>query len=730
MIKKIAKPFSGMVLTILISGGVLAAGELPEFDVPITKDTISGIVESRQGPEAGVWVIAQTDELERRFIKIVVTDDKGRFVIPELPAAKYSVWVRGYGLIDSTQRIVSPGQRLHLQATVAPSPAAAAEYYPANYWYSLIEPPKKTAFPGTGHTGNGIAETARTQQDWLALLKDGCVLCHQLGGKWTRELTNNSIEGWTERIAKARPLGDRTVGNQGPGMASFMHITMADYGFRKGIEMFADWTKRIEGGEIPESIPERPQGKERNLVLTLWDWGNGRFMHDIISTDRRNPQVNSNGPVVGVASKHGYFEVFNPNTMAVTEVPFPTGKEPHDFESSYPHTVMMDEKRRVWDADLAGRFWPIPNEWPDQPDFCTNAESNKFAKYFPLPGKEDRAIYRYDINTKKTHRIQNCYGGHHLQFGYDEDNTLYFSGDADVIGWIKTKVWDDTQDPVTSQGWCPLVLNTDGKTTKGYAIDPNRNNWTQPGESLDPTKDTRVSVERFLYGIDVNPNDNSVWAVGFMPSVPSAIYRLDPGVNPPQTCVTEVYQPPKRKDGSYSAFGARGISIDTEGVAWISFNDGHLGKFDRRKCRVFDGPSATGQQCSEGWKIYTTPGPSFKGVDSIEGNTDYLYQSWVDRHDVFQLGKNIPLVNGAMSDSLIAFLPEREEFLRFRVPYPMGFYSRWLDGRIDDKDIGWKGRGYWATYSTMANWHIEGNADRKWGPYLVKFQLRTDPLAY
>ena len=101
---------------------------------------ISGIVESQNGSEAGVWVIAETDELDTKFAMIVVTDDDGRFVLPELPDATYDVWVRGYGLVDSEKVRLSPNRDgVLLEAVVAPTPAAAAEYYPGNYWYlSLI----------------------------------------------------------------------------------------------------------------------------------------------------------------------------------------------------------------------------------------------------------------------------------------------------------------------------------------------------------------------------------------------------------------------------------------------------------------------------------------------------------------------------------------------------------------------------------------------------------------
>src|SRR5205807_2599932 len=118
--------------------------------IPIGANAIGGTVTSRFGPEAGVWVIAETTEFGTRFAKIVVTDERGRYVIPELPKANYRVWVRGYGLVDSPKVAAQPGQHLDLEAVTAPSLADAAQYYPAIYWASMIKIPDQSRFPGTG----------------------------------------------------------------------------------------------------------------------------------------------------------------------------------------------------------------------------------------------------------------------------------------------------------------------------------------------------------------------------------------------------------------------------------------------------------------------------------------------------------------------------------------------------------------------------------------------------
>src|SRR5499425_3447328 len=157
--------------------------------VQIDGDDIGGVVTGKTGPEAGVWVIAETTDLGTRFAKMVVTDERGRYLIPNLPKASYRVWVRGYGLVDSAPVPSTPGRTLDLRAVVAPSAAAAAEYYPAIYWYAMLKVPEKSEFPGTGPGGNGMAPTLKSQAQWLDIVKtDGCYTCHQLGNKATRTI--------------------------------------------------------------------------------------------------------------------------------------------------------------------------------------------------------------------------------------------------------------------------------------------------------------------------------------------------------------------------------------------------------------------------------------------------------------------------------------------------------------------------------------------------------------
>jgi hypothetical protein len=152
---------------------------------------------------------------------------------------------------------------------------------------------------------------------------------------------------------------------------------------------------------------------------------------------------------------------------------------------------------------------------------------------------------------------------------------------------------------------------------------------------------------------------------------------------------------------------------------------GHLVSFDRRKCKgPLNGPTATGQQCPEGWTFHLVPGPNFKGNPEATA-ADSNYYDWVDRHDVLGLGKNVPVATGNGSDSLLALV--NGKWVVLRVPYPLGFFAKQLDGRIDDPKAGWKGKGIWTTHGNRVPWHLEGGKGTR--PKVLKFQVRPGPLA-
>ena len=691
--------------------------------VAIDTDDLGGVVTGATGPEAGVWVIAETTDLPTKFVRIVITDDQGRYLVPDLPEATYDVWVRGYGLVDSEKVQATPGSVLNLTAVTAPTARGAAEYYPASYWYALAEPPAKSEFPGTGPDGNGIAETMRTQADWLSTMR--CGACHQIGSKATREfpsgLGRQSLGTFHSSVAR----WDRRL--QSGQMGGGMYATLARFGSERALAMYADWTDRIAGGELPVA-PPRPQGVERNVVVSMWDWNTDRgFVHDTISTDKRNPTLFPNGPVYSISRFSApELNILDPTRNTVEgisvgvrdeDTPFTTPQvvnqsSPYWGEdiiwSSKPslHNPMLDETGRVW---LTHKIRANAT-----PAFCREGSTHASAQVFPL-NQSARHLSVYDPDTKQFTMIDTCFGTHHLQFGHDADNTLWFSGSGPVLGWFNTKLFDETKDAQEAQGWTPYVLDTNGNG--------RRDAYVEPDEAIDPTKDTRIVGGS--YGVIPSPVDGSIWVADT--GVPGAIIRVVPGSNPSQTALAEVYEPPfNNPSSSVSGFLPRGIDIDRNGVIWTALaGSSHLASFDRRKCEgPLNGPTATGQHCPEGWTLHLTPGPNFKGVTD-ESTADMLYYNWVDQFDTLGLGANVPIATGSYSDALLAF--SEGEFVVMRVPYPIGFYHRGMEGRIDDPTAGWKGRGLWANYGPYTPWHIEGGKGTT--SKAVHFQMRPDPLA-
>jgi hypothetical protein len=681
--------------------------------IPIDDDDLGGVVTGPQGPEAGVWVIAETADLPTKFVRIVVTDDRGRYLLPDLPKASYRVWVRGYGLVDSPKVPAAPGRTLNLTAAAAPSPAAAAEYYPAGYWFSLMRVPDKSEFPG----GSGLSPKISSQAEWLRQLKSGgCWACHQLGNKATREIPRalgsfeSSAAAWQRRILSGQAGGNMLSGAGTLGGRAFT--------------VFADWTDRIAAGELPP-VPPRPRGPERNVVITEWDWADPKaYLHDEVSTDRRNPRVNANGPIYGALELSAdYLPVLDPARHTTSRVeltvrdPSTPPSDPKMPQSSpywgdevlwtsrnNVHNPMLDDKGRVW---ITSAVRP-----PDNPDVCKEGSSHPSARLFPV-ARSFRHLAMYDPATKKITHIGTCFSTHHLMFAEDANHTLWTSGGGQVVGWLNTRMFEETGDEVKSQGWTALVMDTNGNG--------KRDAYVEPDQPLDPTKDKRFGGG--FYSVTPVP-DGSVWgsALGF----PGAIVRLSPGANPPETALAEVYEPPvDDPKAPLHGFSPRGMDVDRNGVVWAALASGHLARFDRRQCKgPLNGPAATGKHCPEGWTLYPEPLPQLKGVTE-SGSAESSYYTWVDWFGTLGLGPNVPIDTGNASEGLLVL--KEGQWIVLRVPYPLGFYTKWLDGRIDDPNGGWKGRGLWSTVSTRAPFHMEGGKGTT--SKVVKFQLRPDPLA-
>lgn len=670
----------------ILSGLLLAL--LAILSLPaMADDYIEGRVVSAEGhAEAGVWVIAETASLPTGYRKIVVTDDDGRFVVPDLPAGDHQLWARGYGIRDSGRVSAKPGTPVELSVSKATGTDAAA-IYPASYWLSMVQPP-------VDHPG------------WINYFKLGCQLCHQVGSAFTRTRT-------------------REMFDQGLRKATYMHVTADGLDRELLLDTLEDWSERISTGETPP-MPPRPAGIERNLVITQWEWGDAyTYAHDEIATDKRDPSLYANGPIYGVDLANDRLLVVDPvrHTAATHKVPtldgfstpwceqtyqgemlgtgdavIPMGfgslgcpVEPGitPFEGRYdnpanPHNPMLDDQGRVWITTQVRRQWDV-----DLPQFCRDA-----------PGIRGRYHHRqlgyFDTADSSFQLIDTCYGTHHLQF--DEDGVLWTSGDSFVIGWFDPAKYDPEK-PGTleaAQGWVETIVDSDG----------------------DAVPD--LTLVGFNYGIIPNPVDGSIWTAqpGGNPGEDldyrGRLIRYDPA-----TGSVETYSPPA------PGAGPRGVDVDGNGIIWASMGgSGHLARFDRSKCRQYWG---AGDQCPEGWTLYRSPGPMMKTPDGrdTELGADFHYYLFVDRFNTLGLGENAVVLNGTGSDSLLAFDQDTEAFTVIRIPYPLNTFTRGLDGRIDDVDAGWKGRGLWFTNGGDPIHHSEVPKS-----FVGKVQLRPNPLAH
>jgi len=687
--------------------------------VAIDPDDIGGVVRGVSGPEAGVWVIAETTDLPTKFARMVVTDDEGRYVIPDVPKAKYKIWVRGYGLVDSAKMESEPGMHLDLVAVPAPTPADAARYYPAIYWYSMLKVPGADQFNGKSDIPEKI-----TQAEWLAVIKNrACVGCHQLGQLATRTIPTalgefkSGEEAWIRRVQSGQA-------------APLMVNPLAGYLGGAPFKYFGDWTDRVAKGELPHAKPPRPQGVERNIVVTTWEWGDPKtYLHDLIATDRRYPTVNAYGPLFGSPEyATDLLPILDPKTNTVTafKAPVRDADTPEALGPGHaaiekpmqPSAYWADEK--LWNSkvnnhnsmfDKKGRVWlAAAVRGPDNPEFCKRGSSHPSAKLFPIE-KNVRQLAVLDPKTMEYRFVDTCFGSHHLQFGYDANDTIWTSGSGQVAGWLNSKKFDETGDAAASQGWTAFVLDSNGNG--------KRDEYTEPGQPTDPAKDMRITGGSGPYAVMPSPVDGSIWYTVGVFAGRGAVLRLDPGPNPPQTALSEIYYVPA------PGFGPRGGDIDKQGVVWVSLGSGHIGSFDRRKCKgPLNGPTATGDHCPEGWSFYQYPGPGFEGIG--DNSAEASYYTWVDQHNTFGLGEDVPMSTGNLNDGLIAL--KDGKMIVLRVPYPLGFYAKGFDGRIDDANAGWKGRGLWTTSGDRAPWLMEGGKGSL--PKVVHFQLRPDPLAH
>ena len=523
-----------------------------------------------------------------------------------------------------------------------------------------------------------------------------CVGCHQLGQEATRTIPaqfgkfKSGEEAWMRRISSGQSgemMTNRIAGQFGG----------APYKY------FGDWTDRVAKGELPKNKPPRPSGVERNLVVTTWDWSTpDKYMHDLISSDRRNPTVNANGLLYGSPEySTDNSPILDPKTNTVSFFKMPVADPAMPVSLGPGHAGAVEADGAV---GLLGRSQSCGTPAPTTTTRCSartaaSGSPPPCAAWTIRPGarrarttstprcsRSTRARVRPRCSISKTKEyefIDTCFGTHHPQFGYDADNTLWMSGTGPVAGWINTKVWDETHDAQKATGWFPFVLDTNGNG--------KLDEFTEPGKPEDGQGHAHQRRLRPLCGdaeserrLDlvhlrhVRRHGRASCASIRRPSSASSIAL------------------PKE------AIGVRGGDIDTNGVLWGSGSAGHLIAFDRSKCKgPLNGPNATGNPLPGGLHAHQVSRPGLRRAAELAAPrraTTPGSISTTPSGSATTCRSRPPTCRTASSPW------SSGKMVLMRVPYPMGYYAKGLDARIDDPNAGWKGRGLWSATGDRTPW--------------------------
>ena len=319
---------------------------------------------------------------------------------------------------------------------------------------------------------------------------------------------------------------------------------------------------------------------------------------------------------------------------------------------------MFDEQGRVW---ITSRIRPT-----GQPGVLQGRLEPSFGEVlFPLK-RSGRQLAVYDPKTKQVTLIDTCFGTHHLEFAEDANNTLWTSsgGGGGAVGWLNTKMFDETHDEEKSQGWTALILDTNGNGKRDEYVEPESARGSRQGQA-----DQRRFLRRHC-------EPGGRLDLGNGPGIPGRGRSVEPGIESRRRQLlrksTNCHGTIQRR--RFRASRRAALDIDRNGVVWTVLASGHFASFDRRKCKgPLNGPTATGQHCPEGWTLYPLPGPQLRELRD-PGSAEASYYDWVDQFDTFGLGKNVPIATGNGNDALLALLPDSGKFVVLRVPYPMGFY--------------------------------------------------------
>ena len=455
----------------------------------------------------------------------------------------------------------------------------------------------------------------------------------------------------------------------------------------------------------------------------MWDWAGPKdYLHDEISTDRRDPRVNANGPIYGATEEStDLLPVLDPVAHAASQLRMPVRdpKTPSSKELSDGAVALLgrgadlgqpDQHPQSDDGREGPRLVHLARPAARESGVLPQGLGPPVGEALPARAREPASVDVRPGDQKFT-LISTCFPTHHLVFAEDANHTLWTSAGgpaSGVVGWLNRKLFEETGDERKAQGWTALILDTNGNG--------KRDGYVEPDQPIDPAKDTRVVAA--LYSVAVNPVDGTVWgtSLGF----PGRIVRLDPGQDPPATALAEVYEPP------FPGYGPRGGDIDRNGVFWASLSSGHLASFDRRQCKgPLNGPDRDRQALPRGLDALSIPRTAIRDRDGRRAPP----------RRAITAGSTSTTSSGSAGTcrSRPAMPTSRcsrsstGSWINLRVPYPLGFYAKWMDARIDDRGGRVERQGAVGDTSTRAPFHMEGGKGTR--PKVVKFQLRPDPLA-
>ena len=613
-------------------------------------------------------------------------------MLPELPKANYDVWVRGYGLVDSPKVKAAPGKVLNLNAVVAPNAAAAAEYYPAQYWYSMLQIPDKSLFPGTGDPAATACPTnVKSQGQWLVDHQDARL---QLLPPARQQADAHDLAG-ARRVQDPPTTPGRTACRSGPPPRSWS-ATSASSTRSCALKNFADWTDRIAAGELPKTKPQRPQGVERNIVVTMWDWGDAKtYLHDEIATDKRNPTVNAWGKIYSATEDStDNLPILDPKTNTVTYLKM-TPRDPKTPAGSFiqsgnfprlPSPYWGDEK--IWNSqtsvhnpmlDQDGRVWLTARiRAPQTPAFCRKGSDHPSAKLFPMDNAGRQAAV-YDPKTEKLTLRRPLL--HHpppgLRGGRQQHAVVLGRRRARAGGRLAQH--QEIPGDRRRRGLAGLDARSSSTPTATAsatkAMSSRTSRSIRPRTSASSPASTASATTR-----TTAPSGARCWPM------PGGVVHVIPGDNPPATTLSEYYEVPfNEPQRRGQRLRSARLRHRPQGRGLDPARERPHGELRPQEVQ---GPAQRPDRAPAGiarkaGRSISSPARSSRASNE-PGAVQSSYYTWVDQFDTLGLGKNVPMATGNMSDSLEALVDGK--FVTLRVPYPMGFHAKGLDGRIDDRD--------------------------------------------